>query len=415
MMSNRLFGAAFVVCASFSAMMCNVEDEESAAPQAQETIASQIFSGKVIDANGNAIAGARVTINGITRLTGSTGQYTVSIADNQTGYNLDIRKNGYGPQTESLPAGTLGLVHRLVSGTTTTISSTSGGAVRDPASGISVNIPANAFRSSAGVYNGTVRFTIIPHSSQTMPGDFTARNLAGRNVSLLSVGAVTLQATDPNGNTLGLRAPLAVNLPVPASAGGTMPRCVLTGTCRTAMWIYNPVTRLWEERTATPSFTSAGTNFTIRTNANDGTIDPENGIGTWNADIEKVDPACTLIEFSNIPLACYNPSGSSPEPGIAVTFNLPGPPVVTQTRNVRSSAAFTVIYNIPANVPMTLSFAFPPGAPASCAASLLLGSIPPPTSSGPGSITFDTGAPWGGVGTPPDPFNQCNSRVLATM
>jgi hypothetical protein len=354
----------------------------------------------------------RCTINGITRITGTTGQYTVSIADSQAGYHFDIRKNGYGPQTQTLPAGTTGLVHRLVSGATTTISSTSGGTVRGPG-GIVVNIPPNAFRSATGAFNGAVNFTIIPHSSATMPGDFTARNSLGRNVALLSVGAVTLQATDSKGATLGLAASLSVNLPVPASAGGAMPRCVLDGSCRTAMWVYNPVTRLWEERAASPVFSQAATNFTIR--ASDGTIDPENGLGTWNADIEKTDPACTLIEFSNIPFNCYNPSGGSPEPGIEVTFNLPGPPVVTVTRNVRSSAVFTVIYNIPANVPMTLSFAFPPGAPAVCAASLMLGSTPPPTSSGPGSITFDTGAPWGGVGLPPDPFNQCNSKVLATM
>jgi hypothetical protein len=202
---------------------------------------------------------------------------------------------------------------------------------------------------------------------------------------------------------------------VPAAAGGKMPDCVLNGSCRTAIWVYNPTTRRWEERPLAPTFTSLASNFTIRGAQGDGTIDPDNGIGTWNADIEKVNPACTLIEFSNIPLDCYNPTMTSPEPGLTVTFNLPGPPVMTVSRTVRSSAAFTVIYNIPANVPMTLSFAFPPGAPATCAGSLTLSSTPPPISTGPGSITFDTGAPWGGVGLPPDPFVQCNSQVVAAM
>jgi hypothetical protein len=413
MMRTRLFGAAFFVCASVSAMMCNVEDDSSTAVQAGETIASQIFSGRVVDANNAPIVGARVTINGIARLTGTTGQYTVSVADSQSGYNIDIRKNGYGPQTQTQPSGVQNQTHRLVSGTTTQLASTGGGLARDP-SGIVVSIPPNAFRTASGAYNGTVRFTIIPHSAQTMPGDFTARNAMGRNVALISIGAVTLQATDTAGNTLGLSSSLTVNLPVPASAGGTMPACVLSGACRTAMWVYNPTTRLWEERGASPAFTNTATTFTIRAQ-DGGSIDPDNGIGTWNADIEKTNPACTLVEFSNIPLTCYNPFGATPEPGIDVTFNLPGPPVMTVTRNVRSSAAFIVIYNIPANVPMTLSFAFPPGAPASCAASLLLGSTPAPISTGPGSITFDTGAPWGGTGLPPDPFTQCNSNVMAAM
>lgn len=415
MSKARLFGAAFFVCASVSAMMCNVEDTSELS--VEETVASQVFTGKVLDPNGAPIVGARVTINGITRLTGSTGSYAVSVADNKAGYHIDIRKNGYGPQTQTLPSGLQGQTHVLQAGFTQSFPGTRAVVVRDQTSGIQVSVPANAFRSSTGIYTGTVRFTIIPHSSQTMPGDFTARNASGVDVALISVGAVTLQAADANGGTLALApgASLPVVLPVPASAGRKMPDCVLNGSCRTAMWLYNPTTRRWEERALAPTFTSSATGFTLR-GGQDGTIDPDNGIGTWNADIEKTAPACTFIEFSNIPLSCYNPTMTSPEPGITVTFNLPGPPVVTVARTVRSSAVFTVIYNIPANVPMTLSFAFPPTADPSCAGSLSLSSTPAPISVGPGnSITFDTGAPWGGVGLPPDPLLQCNSRVLATM
>ncbi len=411
MTRTDLLSKAFIVGAGLSMMMCNVESDTSSL-EAEEQVLSQVFSGRVVDGAGTPIQGARVTINGISRITSSTGQYTVSIADSTTGYRLDVRKDTYAPLTELRLAGALSQVHRLQAGTTTTISNLSqGGQVRHP-SGIVVNIPPNGLAPQSGAIAFPIRFTVIPHSSQTMPGDFTAQNSAGNRVALVSVGAVTLQAVDANGVTLGMAAgqTLAVNLPVPASAGGTMPACVLNGSCRTVMWRFNPATALWMEvPAAAPVFTAGGTQFGIRGPVKQGgLIDPADGLGTWNADIEFNNPACTVIEFSNIPLNCYNPLGATPEPGIEVSFTqaLAGGGTKSKISNVASSAAFLVLYNLRPNVDIDLSFIFPPGAPANCAGNMTVTSTPAPNFGFPQVIAggqktqLSTGAAWGGSGYP---------------
>lgn len=442
MMRNVWLRSMFFVLASASVVTCNLEDDQTAGliatESAAETIQSQIFTGKVIDSAGAPISGARITINGIVRVTSSTGQYAVSIVDARNGYQLDLRKDGYGPISELRLTGGTGLVHRMVTGTTRTIDPTKPNTIVDQASGIQVVVPAGVLRSTAGAPSGAVRFTVIPHTSQTMPGDFTAQNAAGARVALVSVGAVTLQAVDSANNTLGLApgATLSVNLPVPAAAGGTMPACVLNGACRTAIWRFDPVTSLWvEQPAAAPAFTNGATAFGVQGLRKE-TIDPADGLGTWNADIEFGTPACTVIELSNIPLNCYNPPpGATPEPGISVTFTqaLAGGGTKSKTSDVRSSAAFVVLYNLRPNVDVDLSFTFPPGAPANCAANFSITSTPAPTAGFPfysatGGVTrVSTGGPWGGTGYPTDPggapvdlldivlgTHPCNSRVTAS-
>lgn len=372
-------------------------------------VASQVFSGTVVDAAGRPVVQARVTINGIARLTSTSGRYFVSIAETKTGYHLDVRKNGYAPLTEFRLAGALNLVHKLQSGYTVGINPAVPNEVVDPASGIRVNVPANSLRSNSGAPIGSVRFSILAHSSQTMPGDFTALNARGATVAIVSVGAATIQAVDGVGNTLGLvpGAVLNVTIPVPASAGAIMPDCVLNGTCRAAIWRFNGASALWIETPAsTPKFSKGATQFTMRGAEN--VIDPDDGLGTWNADVEFVNPACTVVAFTSVPLECFSPPGVVPEPGIEVTFTqaLAGGGTKSKTEAVLSSAAFLLLYNLRPNVAVDLSFTFPPAAPASCATNLVINSTPPPNPGFPvyspvGGVTqLDTGAPWGGTGYP---------------
>lgn len=413
MKRERVFGSVLVACMSFAMISCDMEGEQQTS-SGVAALASQTFSGRVVDALGAPVSGARVTINGITRVTTASGQYAVVIAESQTGYRFDIRKDGFGPVTEFRLAGALSQVHRMTGGTTGVLREGGGTTtVTDPVSGIQVTIPPGVFRSSNnGQPVGSIRFTIIPHTSQTMPGDFTAQNAGGQRVALVSVGAVTLQAVDSQNNTLALaaNATLTVRMPVPAAAGGQMPACVLTGACRAAMWRFVPATGLWVEQPGATTFTTGGTTFTLRgAQRGEQTIDPSDGLGTWNADIEFNSPACTIISFASVPLDCYNPPpGSTPEPGIEVSFTqaLAGGGTKSKTSSVLSSAAFIVLYNLRPNVAVDLSFAFPSGAPLNCAANLAITSTPPPnpgfpTSSPTGGATqVDSGAPWGGTGYP---------------
>jgi hypothetical protein len=412
---RSFFVASFFALGGLAVSSCGVEQEEvTSTTTAEAGVLSQTFSGKVMSVSGAPVVGARVTINGITRLTTSTGQYAISVADSQNGYRFDIRKDGFAPVTEFKLGGATAELHLLQSGITRTIDPTKATTVRDDASGIQVQIPANVLRSSTGAPVGAVRFTVIPHTSQTMPGDFTAQNAQNDRVALISVGAVTLQAFDERGNTLGLapNAALSVALPVPAAAGGKMPDCVLNGSCRTAMWRFNPASALWiEQPAATPQFAATTTLFNVRGAREGGLIDPADGLGTWNADIEFNSPACIVVQFDNIPDDCFNPPpGSSPELGIDITFTqaLAGGGSKTKTTGVASSADFLVLYNLRPNVPVLLDFAFPPGAPANCRNNITFFSIPAalpgyPQSTPLGGVTnVDSGAPWGGTGYPTD-------------
>ena len=351
-------------------------------PKVSAQFLSAVFSGTVLDAAGRPVPSARVTVNGITRLTGTTGQYFISVTDSQTGYRIDVRKNGYGPVNEFRISPQLNLVHVLGRAFTKQISSTVANVIEDPATGIRVDLPANGLRTSSGAPVGTVTFSIAPHGPDTMPGDFTALNASGRRVALDTVGAATLSAVDGQGNTLALAvgATMTVRLPVPAAVGGAMPPCVFNGTCRAAMWRFNRVTGLWVEQPTVNAFNTNATTFRA-TGRQDGVIDPADGLGTWNADIEFTSPACTIIEFVNIPLDCYNPPpGTTPEPGLELSFTQitsSGTPK-SKTSSVTSNASFVVLFNLRANFNLDLSVNFPPGAPAYCVGNLTMTSVPGP-------------------------------------
>jgi hypothetical protein len=407
----------FLLLSAASAIACadvNTTGNPSDQLMEQEGLvaASQIFSGTVVDATGKAVSGARVTINGITRLTSRTGRYAVSIAESRSGYHLDVRRDGYAPVTEFHLAGALNLLHVLVSGFTQVIDPTTANTVVDPDSGISVRVPPGSLRSNAGAPVGQVRFSIIAHSSQDMPGDFTAVNAKREIVAMISVGAATFQAVDSSNNTLGLipGAALEVELPVPAAAGKKMPECTLTGQCRTAMWRFDPASALWiEQPSSDPRFAAGGTRFVLRAPSKQSElIDPADGIGTWNADVEMVNPACTIIEFTSVPLECYNPFATPIDPGIAVTFlQTTGTLTKSKTANVANTAPFLALYNLAPFTDVNLKFEFPAGAPAGCSNNLWIGSTPtaapgfplyyPPTG---GETQLDTGDPIGYAGPP---------------
>lgn len=409
MMKNWMKHRRFLYLTAAFCIGCGGIGSPSTEQRAEGLAASQVFSGMVMDASGRPVVQARVTINGIARLTSTSGKYFVSIAETKTGYHLDVRKNGYAPVTEFRLAGALNLVHTLQSGFTVGINPAADNEVVDALSGIRVKVPANSLRSNSGLPVGLVNFSILAHSSQTMPGDFTARNARGATVAIVSVGAATLQAVDGAGNTLGLvpGATLDVTIPVPASAGASMPDCVLKGTCRAAMWRFDSASALWIESPASaPRFGMNATQFTMR--GAETVIDPADGLGTWNVDIEFDKPACTVVEFTSVPLECFSPPNVVPEPGIEVTFTqaLAGGGTKSKTAAVLSSATFLLLYNVRPNVAIDLSFTFPPAAPASCAKNLSISSTPTPNpgfpvySSAGGLTQLDTGAPWGGTGYP---------------
>lgn len=394
--------------------------------EGEAALASAVFSGTVKDAQGKALPGATVTINGVNRTTDSAGKYFVSVAEATAGYILNVSKAGYGPVTEFLAAGKLNAVHVLPLATLRQINPTVSNVIET--ADVQISIPANSLVNAAGQpVTGTVNVSIATYAPLSMPGDFTAVNSSGRQVALESIGAFFVGATDLQGSAvnLGQNKTAQVFLRVPAQVK-TMPSCVLQKTCRAAMWRFDNTTNRWVEQNANFSPTSTGTNFTLIGGpaSRPGNLVPTNGgLGTWNADIEKTAPACTIVQFVGFDQACYDLI-------LNVQLQNSGGTFIPKTDTVGSDALFVALYNTRANAEQEVGISFPAGAPASCndftitSTPAPVGGYPVYTPSG-GFTRFDSGAPWGGTGFPKDPMGNnidltdvlnfddpCNSRVV---
>jgi hypothetical protein len=193
-------------------------------------------------------------------------------------------------------------------------------------------------------------------------------------------------------------------VPLPSQAG-KMPPCIAAGTCRAAMWRFNSANGRWfEQRSTNMRVTSSGTTFTMMGGPASGggtpSVQTNGGLGTWNADIEKVAPACTIVELNSIVPECFD-----------LTLNVKllnsSGTLVPSSRTVLAGTAFVALYNLPANVDQEVGIEFPATAPAYCAANLRIISNPSPTDAAypqytatGGNTKFNSGAPWGGVGFP---------------
>ncbi len=410
--------------------------------EALQALSTATFSGIVRNEQGNPVAGAIVKINGVASTTDAAGKYFRSILASTNGYQIAITMAGFVPAQEVFLTGRLGAIHELRAAEMKQINPTQTNTVTS-SKGAQVTIPANSLVDVNGVVvTGPVNIAIATIDPKDMPGDFTATNAAGQTVAIESIGTMHVGATlASSGAELQLKAGTSAiaSLPVPAAIGGTMPSCVAGGTCKLALWRFDP-TGKWIEKAANRTFTSTKTTFTMSRGG--GGIADNGGLGTWNADIEKQAPACTIVQFVGIPQECYRPPSTpptAPDPGITLTTELPyssGPLVKSESEHVPSSLPFVALYNISANALQNVGVKFPAGAPAYCAANLEIFSDMAPAAAYPnytpsgGTTRFNSGAPWGGVGKPlaqgtanvitladvtaDPPKDPCKSHVLFT-
>lgn len=374
---------------------------------------SAVFSGTVRNEQGVAQAGAQVIINGIARTTDATGRYFVSVVASSNGYVVSIKKNGFASLSEFYSAGKTSLSHTLQTGYVAAINPAVDNTVTTP-SGVQVVLKANTLVTASGSpATGTVNVTVASYDPLRMPGDFTAVNSTGEQVALESVGAVFIGAADSSGQALNLKAGATADgfIPLPTQLG-SMPPCVFDGSCRLAMWKFNEITGKWEEKSANMQVSAAGTSFTMLGASTTGSqavpITP-GGLGSWNADIEKRQPACTIVELVGFPAECFNPGGT-----VKLNLKLPNTAgtLVSRVDSMGATTPFIVLYNIRPNVVQEVGLSFPIGAPAACAKNLTISSDPAPVAGFPvyspsiGITRFNSGAPWGGIGFPRDSGNQ---------
>lgn len=412
-MNLRRLCSIFVVPAMLATGCGALEDSKAVGDETREAHAdlatSAVFSGTVRNSAGAVQAGVTVVINGISRTTDTTGRYFMSVVASANGYVLTLRKNGLASGTEFYSAGKTNLNHTLETGFVQTVSPTVDSTVTTP-SGVKVNLKANTLVNASGVpATGPVSITVASYDPMRMPGDFTAVNASGQQVALESVGAVFVGATDASGAALNLATGATATgfIPVPTQVG-SMPACVSDGTCRLAMWKFNETTGKWEEKSASMQVGPTGTTFTMQgTSSISGAVPISvGGLGMWNADIEKREPACTIIELVGFPETCFGTTGT-----VQFSLKLPNAAgtLLPRTDTMSQASPFIVLYNIRANALQEVGITFPAGAPTSCAKNLDISSTPAAAAGYPlytttGGVTrFNSGAPWGGTGYPKDP------------
>ena len=374
----------------------------------QESALAATFTGTVVDLKGTRLANAEVTINGTTRLTDTTGRYSIAVEEARLGYSISVGKFGYETQGLFVTAPSReGTVHVLKGAFVAQIDPTKDSTVVHEATGVRVNLRANTLVYADGRrVTAPVRVALAAYAPLAMPGDFTAVNLENRPVALESIGAFSVNAVDDKNVAVNLASGAIADafVPLPSQAG-KMPECVLNGSCRTAMWRFNPANGRWfEQRSTNVRFSKSGTTFTMMGGPAFGggnpSVQTNGGLGTWNADIEKVAPACTVVELNSIAAECFD-----------LTLNVKllnsSGTLVPSSRTVPAGTSFVALYNLPADVDQEVGVTFPATAPAYCAANLRIVSNPWPTDAAypqytatGGTTRFNSGPPWGGVGFP---------------
>ncbi len=395
--------------------------------RAQSLVESTVyFTGNILDHNQQPISGARVTINGLSRITDVDGYYSAALDASADGrYVLEIRKVGKAPLTVNYTDSSIDAVHILQPATTAVINASTGGRVTTP-NGTYVDFPANSLVDANGnPATGSVTVTLAHYGPATMPGDMTAVDSTGQETYLVTVGALYVSAEGSNGVSYDLAAGASASafVSVPSEYGGTMPSCQ-QGSCTVSAWQLGSDGRWYERGTVTT--TSSGTQLTLRrpsaTSLRNSAIPITRGLGFWNADISFSDPACTVVQFQGVDASCFGQLGATGYPGITLTLKLPTPfgSTYTKTQTVNDpNATFVVLYNLMASrlgsapIHQEVELTFPADAPVSlCAQRLVIDSSPrAPTGfptyvrpssggGGGGNTRFEPGLPWGGTGQP---------------
>ncbi|NVJ27204.1 MULTISPECIES: carboxypeptidase-like regulatory domain-containing protein [Myxococcus] len=348
--------------------------------------------GVVTTATGSPVGGARVDLRGTVTTTGADGSFAVSAAV-PMGSALSITSPGYMPHVGAVTRNVLGA--RFVLHTLHTQSFTQGVAnVVDPRSGASIQVNLGALQGPGGAQPlppFTVGVRYIDTGLLAMPGADAAINRSGQAVFLESRGAIYTEVRDSKGTVLTLRpgATARVFIPLTNDMAGTAPGSI-------ALWSMGAGSNVWNQQAATatraPNPVQCSVRETMTCDPNDcaristsGFAGNTSEIGFVNADIEKTNPGCLQVVVN---AAALPPGTVLP---ICLEIEIPIPSGGTQTRNLCVGAGTDVLYNIPANVNLTVRQASGFGCP------------PPPST----SVTVNTGAPWGGTGVPSSP-GQCN-------
>ncbi|MCP3166407.1 hypothetical protein [Myxococcus qinghaiensis] len=325
----------------------------------------QRFAGKLSDrTSGAALVGA-ITVNGVRQTTGADGVFEVYVPT-AARYVLDAALNGYVPTS---------LIHtdapdyvevKLQKAEVYTVNPMQDFAVTD-SRGTRISIPANSLVNAQGIpARSLVRLQMYTYDlrNDQMVGDMSAVDANGQPVSLLSIGAFSAEFRDANGNLYNLARDRTASISLRADPSNTFSGSV-------PLWWYDQTRGVWVEEglgTVVDGIaTGQVSHFTV-----------------WNFDVKLAQPACIQLTFD--PVYFYSPKPAGLGATATITMNLIGWQQ-SRTGTVTSPGPHA-LYNLPTNANVEIRIN---GAP---------------------FAIVNSGAAWGGTGTPPHPYGVCNGKLL---
>jgi hypothetical protein len=245
--------------------------------------AGVVFGGRVTEAAGMPpIVDVEVSINGKAVQTNADGAFRFNVPESNR-YVLNAKKLGYALLSQVFYAGTTGLDLRLQRATQQIFEPTETVTLVDrlQEDGARVTIEAGSLVDSAGIrptgpLTGSI-FTYDITQPNPIPGDESAIDRSGRDVTMVSFGAVDIDIVDGSGNqyTLAPGASAQISTPVNPTQLGAAPSTI-------------PLLRYDEERGYWIEEGSAG----LVGNRYEGTVP---SFSAWNTDTVFTDAACIKI------------------------------------------------------------------------------------------------------------------------
>ena len=276
----RALGAAWVTAALVALQGCGGGGSDTVAtapPPTAEAAASAVVQGRVLNtSDGAALAGAAVTLDGVSSVTDGQGRFTAEVPAGGPGV-VRVRQAGFADAIARVPLATGSPVSADVWATPVGVTASltpAGGDVSVPGSVARVSFPPSALANADGsAFTGTAQVLVTPIDPATrpgaMPGSFQARTATGTQ-AIESFGALQVTLRDAaTGQPLKLAAGQTATLRIPVASRTLAPPASLP------LYHLDETTGLWvEEGSATLAGTPGAAWY-------EGTV---SHFSTWNAD-----------------------------------------------------------------------------------------------------------------------------------
>lgn len=324
---------------------------------------SDRWAGNAAATDMSALGDVIISINGVTAQSDANGAFELSVprADDSR-YVINADKEGYLPISQiHIGSAMESLTLEFQPVETFTINPAEGVAVED-SSGTQIDIAPNQLVDENGnPPAGDVSLNMYTYDLQNeeMVGDMSGTNTDGEPVYMESEGAFYAEFTDEGGTEYNLADGATAEISIPCEP---RPDEVLT------VWSYDASTGLWvEEGTVTVE--------------GDGSCSAEvSHFSYWNFDYEKRTPSCVKLQVEQSYLDANKPLNVR-----AVLQTNP-----TRVIEFTVSDLVNVLINLPNNTEVVFYRA------------------PDYTNA---FATANSGAAWGGVGTPAYPYDACQGGV----